>query len=184
MSMILDVLVIGTLALCMILYTKRGFIKGLLGLCGCFVAMIAATLTKPMLTPLLEPLIRKLLSGNEDGGDLSAMLEADMTAEAVASVIAFFLLFVLFITAMRLITHLLDRICKLPVLKQANKLLGFFLGSLIGLLYAQILSIFLFTFSDILVVSLGWLEEEAFEGSVVARWMFDHNLFRLLTDLI
>ena len=37
MSMILDVIVIATLLICVIVYTKRGFIKGILGLCGCFV---------------------------------------------------------------------------------------------------------------------------------------------------
>lgn len=184
MSMILDILVIGVLALCIFLYTKRGFIKGILGLCGCFIAMIAAALTKSILQPHLEAPIRKLLGNGEGGDDLSSMLQVDLTAEAIASVVSFFLLFVLFSVIVRLITHALDRFCKLPVLRQANKLLGFALGVVIGLLYAQILSLFLFTFSELLVVSLGWLSPEAFEGSVVARWMFDYNLFRLLSNLL
>lgn len=180
MSMILDVLVLATLTLCLILYTKRGFIKGILGLCGCLVALIAATLTRPLLQPILLAPIEKALDGSE--GALSGLLEVAMTADVIASVIAFTLLFVFFMAAVKLITLLLDRFCRLPVLKQANRLLGFALGLVIGLIYAQLLSIFLFTFSELLVSTQSWITEEAFEGSVVARWMFDHNIFRLLME--
>ncbi|MGM9648094.1 MAG: CvpA family protein [Eubacteriales bacterium] len=184
MSMILDILVIATLAICIFLYTKRGFIKGIMGLCGCFIAMIAAALAGPILQPLLEVPLHKLLSENAGEAGLSSLLGVDITASVAASVISFFLLFLLFMVLVKVITYLIDRFFRLPVLKQANKLLGFALGLLIGLIYAQILSVFLFTFSEVLVTSLGWLSKEAFEGSVVARWMFDHNLFRILINLI
>lgn len=184
MSMILDVLVIGTLIFCMIIYTKRGFIKGILGLCGCFCALVAAALTRPVLQPSLEGLFGKLLDGESEEGGLSSLLGTNMTASAIAGVISFVLLFIFFMVIVRLITWIFDRFCKLPVLKQANRLMGFGLGVVIGLIWAQILSLLLFSFSELLVVSLGWLSEEAFEGSVVARWMFDNNLFRILMDLI
>ncbi|MBQ7827285.1 MAG: CvpA family protein [Clostridia bacterium] len=182
MSMILDVLVIATLAICVFLYTKRGFIRGVMGLCGCLIAMIAAVLTKPILQPFLEATLKKWLDGSDQKG-LSSLLGVGMTAEVIASAIAFVLLFVLYMAIVKIATYLIDRFCKLPILKQANKLMGFVLGTVIGLLYAQILSLLLFSFSELLVVSLGWLSEDAFEGSVVARWMFDHNLFRLLMGL-
>ena len=183
MSMILDILVIITLVICIFLYTKRGFIRGVMGLCGCFIAMIAAILTRPVLQPLLEAPLTKLLNEGSEGEGLSSLLGVGMTAEVVASAISFVLLFLLYIAIVKIVTYLIDRFCKLPVLKQANKLMGFILGIAIGLLYAQILSLILFSFSELLVVSLGWLSEEAFEGSVVARWMFDHNLFRLLMGI-
>ncbi len=182
MSMILDILVILTLVITLLLYTKRGFVKGALGLCGCLVAMILATLGQPILRPYLEAPIRALLAGDGEGS-LSGVLGADFTVTTIASVISFFLLFLLILTAVKLLTFLLDRLFRLPVLSQANRLLGFLLGLCIGLIYAQILSLFLFTFSEVLVVTLG-ISEEAFTGSVVARWMFDHNLFRALADLL
>ncbi len=182
MSMLLDLLVIATLAICIFLYTKRGFIRGVMGLCGSLIAMIAATLTKPLIQPLFESALKDLLGG--DGDSLSSVLGVSITARAVASVISFFLLFLFYMVILSVATHLIDRFCRLPVLKQANRILGLVLGLVIGLIYAQILAIFLFTFSELLVNSLGWMSQEAFEGSVVARWMFDHNLFRLLMDLI
>ena len=135
-------------------------------------------MTRPYLQPILLKPIEKALASSE--GALSSLLQVAMTADFIASTIAFSLLFVLFMVAVKLITLLLDRFCRLPVLKQANRLLGFVLGLFIGLIYAQLLSIFLFTFSELLVSSQNWITAEAFEGSVVARWMFDHNLFRLL----
>lgn len=177
MSMILDVLIIATLLICAILYTKRGFIKGILGLCGCLVALIAAAITRPLLQPILMEPLHKLFTGSH--GTLSNVLETVLSVETIASMIAFTLLFILFMIVVKLVTFLLDRFCRLPVLKQANRVLGLLLGLVIGLIYAQILSIILFTFAELLVSSQSWITAEAFEGSVVARWMFDHNIFRL-----
>ena len=184
MSMILDILVIATMIFCIFLYTKRGFVRGIMGLCGFMMAMIAATLTRPMLQPTLEEPLQKWLGADAEGEGLSSLLGMGMTASAIASVLSFVLLFALYMAVVKLITYLIDRFCKIRGLKQANKLMGFILGIAMALLYAQILSLLLFSFSELLVVSLGWLSEEAFEGSVVARWMFDHNLFRALMNLI
>lgn len=184
MSMILDVLVIAVFAVCVFLYTKRGFIKGVLGLCGFFVALIAAALLRPLVAPIIVDVFN--LHGFACGasGTLHDLLNVSFAPDALASVIAFFLLFVLFMVAVKLVTFLLDRLCRLPVLKQANRLLGCALGVVIGLLYAQLLSVLLFTFAELLVMSQDFITAEAFEGSVVARWMFDHNLFRMLINLL
>ena len=177
MSMILDVLVIATLLICVFLYTKRGFVKGVIGLCGCFIALIAASLTRPYLQPAIEERLSKFLGGNQ-GGTLSEVLETVLPIGLIASMLTFCLLFILFIIVVKIIAFLLDKFCRLPVLKQANRLMGLVLGLIVGLIYAQLLSIFLFTFAELLVASQVWISAEAFEGSVVARWMFDHNIFR------
>lgn len=183
MSMILDVLVLVTVFLCMFIYTKRGFIKGVLGLCGFLIALITASLTKHLLMPTISAPIEKVLD-SAAGGLLSHIFNTESTADSIASVIAFALLFVVYLIAIRLLTALLDRICKLPVLRKANHLLGFVLGAVIGLLYAQILSVALFTFSELFLAVQDFITAEAFEGSVVAKWMFEHNIFRLLMGLL
>ena len=183
MSMILDILVIATMLLCMVLYTKRGFVRGIMGLCGVMAAMITAILTKSMLQPRLEKPLQEWLAEENGKEGLSNLLGMGMTASVIASILSFVLLFALYLAIVKLLTFLIDKFCKIRGLKQANKFLGFLLGIVIGLLYAQILSLLLFSCSELLVVSLGWLSEEAFEGSVVARWMFDHNLFRALMNL-
>ena len=183
MSMILDVLVIATMLLCVILYTKRGFIKGILGLCSFFIALIATAITRPYLQPMIEKKLHKIFEGSSKG-TLSEILDTAMPVHFIASVLSFCLLFVIFILAIKLVTFLLDKFFRLPILKKANRLLGFCLGLLIGFLYAQILSIFLFTFSELLVYTLDWISAEAYEGSVVARWMFDHNIFRILINFL
>lgn len=179
MSMILDVLVIATIMLCTIIYTKRGFIKGILGLLGFLIAMIAASLTKPLLIPTFSTPIENVLDGAV-GGLLSHLFDTEATAESIAGVIAFAVLFVVYLVAIRLLTVLLDRICRLPLLKKANRILGFVLGLIIGLLYAQILSLVLFTFSELFLAIQSVITAEAFEGSVIAKFMFNFNIFRLL----
>lgn len=184
MSMLLDVIVLAVLALCIFINTKRGFVKSLLHFVGFFVALICAYLIEPMLSPILEaPIAAALNSYDGSSGSLSDMLHMDITAEIIATVASFAILFVVFSVIVALATWLVDLIFRLPVLKQANKLLGFILGLTIGIFYAQLLSIFFFTFSEFLIASQDWVTREAFEGSVVARWMFDHNLFKMLFSL-
>ena len=179
MSMILDVLVIATVVMCTIIYTKRGFIKGILGLLGFLIAMIAASITKPFLIPVFSEPIEKVLDGAVDGL-LSHIFDTQATAESIAGVISLAVLFVVYLVAIRLFTILLDSICHLPVLKKANRLMGFFLGLIVGLLYAQILSLVLFTFSELFLAVQDVITAEAFEGSVIAKWMFKFNIIRLL----
>lgn len=183
MSMILDVMVLATILLCTIIYTRRGFIKGLMGLCGTLIAIIAAASTKSMLIPTFSAPIEKLLNGSA-GSILSQLFDTSSTAESIAGVIAFILLFVVYLIALRLLTALIDHFCKLPVLKKANRFMGLLLGLCVGLLYAQILSIFLFTFSELLLAVQNVITAEAFEGSVIARWMFRYNIFRVLIGLL
>ena len=179
MSMILDVIVIATIILSTVVYTKRGFIKGIFGLLGFLIAMVAASVTKPFLIPVFSTPIKNVLDGAV-GGLLSHIFNTESTAESIAGVIAFAVLFVLYLIAVRLLTVLLDRVCKLPILKKANRLLGFVLGLVIGLLYAQIISLVLFTFSELFLAVQEVITAEAFEGSVIAKWMFEFNIFRLL----
>ena len=183
MSMILDVLVLGTILLCAVLYTRRGFVKGLMGLCGSLIAIIAAAATKSMLVPTFSAPIEKMLDGAA-GGILAHLFDTDSTADSIANVLAFAVLFVFYLIAMRLLTILVDRFCKLPVLKKANRLLGLALGLLVGLLYAQLLSILLFTFSELLLTVQDFITADAFEGSVIAKWMAKYNIFRLLIGLL
>ncbi len=184
MSMLLDIIVLAVLAICIVIYTKRGFMKSLLNFIGFFVALVCAYLAQPVLAPALEGPIGRTLAGYDGSdGTLSEMLGSDITASIIASVVAFAILFILFSVAVKLVAWFVDRVFRLPVLKQANKLLGLILGLLIGLFYAQLLAIFFFTFSELLIASFDWITGEAFEGSVVARWMFDHNLFKMLFSL-
>ena len=183
MSMILDVLILGTILLFAIIYTRRGFIKGIMGLCGCLIAIIAAAATKSMLVPTFSEPIEKLLEDSA-GGIISKLFDTSSTAEAIAGVISFFLLFVIYLIVLRLLTVLIDRFVKLPVLRKANRLMGFALGLFIGLVYAQLLSIFLFTFSELILSVQDFITVDAFEGSVIAKWMFQYNIFRLLLGLL
>ena len=183
MSMILDVMVLGTILLCAIIYTRRGFVKGLMGLCGSLIAIIAAASTKSILVPTFSKPIAKLFDGAA-GGLLSKLFDTQSTADSIASVIAFSLLFVVYLIAIRLLTILIDRFFKLPALKKANRLMGLLLGLFVGFLYAQLLSIFLFTFSELLLAVQDFITAEAFEGSVIAKWMFKYDIFRLLIGLL
>ena len=60
--------------------------------------------------------------------------------DLLASGITLLVLFLVCYFAIKLATYLLDKICKLPLLKQANKALGFVMGAINGLVLVYILS--------------------------------------------
>lgn len=60
--------------------------------------------------------------------------------DLLASGIAILALFLVCFFAIKLATYLLDKVFKLPILKQANKALGFVLGAMNGLVCVYILS--------------------------------------------
>lgn len=181
MSMLLDVIVLAVIAISVIVNVKRGFVKSLLNFVGFFVALICAYLAIPVLMPTLEaPIAEALKTYDGSSGSLSDLLSMNITPEIIAKVLSFMILFMLINIAVKIAAWLIDKFFKLPVLKQANKLLGFILGLIVGLFYAQLLSIFFFTFSEFLIATLDFFTREAFEGSVVARWLFEFNFFKLL----
>lgn len=181
MSMLLDVIVLAVLALTVFAYAQKGFAKSLLDFFGFILSLIFAFLAIPLLMPYLEGPITNAISGYDgSSGSLSDLLGTDFTAHLIAKVMSFTILFLLITVAVRIASWLIDKIFRLPVLKQANKLLGLLLGLVLGLFYAQLLSIFLFTFSELLISTQNFITREAFEGSVVARWMYDYNFFKLL----
>lgn len=60
--------------------------------------------------------------------------------DLLASGLAFVGLFIVFFFALKLATFLLDKICTLPILKQANEILGFVAGALNGVLSVLVVS--------------------------------------------
>ena len=57
-------------------------------------------------------------------------------SRGVSNAVCFVLLFILLFAALAVLAFVLDKICKLPVLRSTNTFLGMVLGSVMGLLYA------------------------------------------------
>ncbi|MCI8589470.1 MAG: CvpA family protein [Clostridiales bacterium] len=93
--------------------------------------------------------------------------------------LAFLLLFLAALIVLKIITVLIDHICRLPLLKQANQVVGLLFGVLVGLLYAMLLS-------RIFISILPWLSQAAghlfstdlVEQAHVLKFFSAFNLFK------
>lgn len=178
MSMVIDVAVIAVILVMTVIYAKKGIINVLFGIAGFIISLILASMLCHSVGALIKPLIADAVDGiHFDNSLINKLTSLILDSSAIATALAFGLIFLVASLACKLIVHLADGLVKLPIIGSANHLVGGALGFVLGLGYAQVLSIVLFCFSEILIGSIGWLTADAFESSIVARWLFEHNLF-------
>ena len=115
-------------------------------------------------------------SGTEIGvTEISSFMAAPL-ARAISNILGFGLVFIALLLVLGIFTIILDKICKLPVLKTANTFLGIVLGAVLGLLFAWLIAAVI----GGALPQLSKAYPEAFdpmtmENSVVLRWLYNFN---------
>ena len=111
MYWIIDVILILSAVLCIIIYTHKGFVKSVFGLCKYGISLL--------LSYLLAPLVGNVIYENYE-----------MESVFISNAMAYILVFFASLLSISLVALLLDKVCDLPILKQLNKFMGFVLGVL------------------------------------------------------
>ncbi|MBQ3182955.1 MAG: CvpA family protein [Clostridia bacterium] len=107
--------------------------------------------------------------------DISSFM-ADPVARAISNILGFALVFIALLIVLGIITFILDKICKLPVLKSANTLLGLILGAVLGLFFAWLIA----AVAGGALPHLSKAYPEVFdpmtmENSIVLKWLYNFN---------
>jgi len=182
MSLILDLLLVAIIIICIIAYSRKGLISCLIGVGGFIFSLIGAKLLAPTVEGYIGPSVEKLIE-SKPTDSLSSVFEvfgALLEASSLSYVVSFAIAFVICSIALKIAEALLNLVFKLPLLKQINGALGALFGLLIGLFYSMVLSYALFAFAELLVKKVSWITPETFENSVVAKLLFEYNVFRFL----
>lgn len=90
-------------------------------------------------TQLQQKISQMLADGFGDASDALTHLIAEPMTTKISCALAFLLLFLVSSLLIGLLLHLIGRLLRLPVLRQADRLLGFFGGALGGILTVWIL---------------------------------------------
>ena len=175
---------IAVIVLCAVINRYQGFFRSVLSLFGFFIALIGGWLLSPFLAVYIEPRIAEYFESEANGTLSGVIVGFNVVSGSAARILAFGALFILLSVLILVLKIVAKFVFKLPVLKQADKLLGLILGIIIGVLMAYVLSILAFTFSEVLIRSFDSITPEMFEGSVVAKWFFEHNLFGFIMNLM
>ncbi len=109
MHIIIDVVLVAIFVLTIVRFYRKGFVKSLFSLCKVFVSIIAALI----LTPWVGNIINN-------------------------KILAFILIFILTMIACGALSFALDKLFKLPLLREINKLFGLALGAVCGFIYMMV----------------------------------------------
>lgn len=122
---IIDIILAGVFVISTAIFFIRGFAKTALKFAAFFGAI---TCSKIFLSPITDWIFKntKLFAGTE---------------KYIAKLIIMVLCFLVFLFVLNLIARAVEKIFSLPVLKQANKVLGGAMGAVVGIILVVILSV-------------------------------------------
>ena len=63
-----------------------------------------------------------------------------------------------------------------------NNILGLVVGIVAGFFWIQLLSVLFMTFAEYLASSVSWLSVEDFDNTLLARFLYENNLFRIIFE--
>lgn len=115
--------------------------------------------------------------------DLSSFM-ATPIARAISNILGFVLVFIVLLIVLGIITIVLDKICKLPVLKSANKLLGILIGAVLGLFFAWLLAAAMGGALPYLSKAFPEVfDPMTMENSIVLKWLYNFNPLTLINNI-
>lgn len=110
---------------------------------------------------------------------------ADPVADAISKVVAFLAIFVVSVILLKLLTLLLDLLFQLPVLKTANKMLGFVMGAVVAIFWIAVLCPLSITLIRALSsISPNLFNESVIDNSVILSFFVNNKIDDLLNQLL
>jgi len=185
MSMILDLITIALIVLCALIHYYRGFFRSVISFLGSVLAIILGTLFAPTVGGYIEPYIAGYFGEGAIGTtSLTSFLSKLVADPAPIANALGFTATVAAVMLLTLIVQIIVRIAlKAPVLRTMDRFLGGVIGLIVGLALAWAFSLFVFNYSEVIVRMSDSIDAGMFEGSVVAKWFFEHNLFGYVMNL-
>lgn len=182
MSVIIDLVLVAVFIFCAVFYYKKGLLSSIIGFARFWVALGLAFLFSGGLAERLQPAIESNLGTDEGGSFVSQLVGMAVSSGFVARVLAFAIIFIVSFIAVKILELVLNIFVKLPVLNFMNNILGLAIGVVIGFFWIQLLSVLLMTFAEYLASSVSWLSVEDFDNTLLAKFLYENNLFRIIFE--
>lgn len=188
-----DLILICFIAFFAFIGMKRGFIRTIVGLASTLISLVLTLMAYPVVSDVLHKIgvgeaITKIILGviikNEQGNLGLGIMEktAEASSVVVVNVISFIAVIILTKFVLTLLIKSLNIITKLPVIRQANSLLGMVVGVLSGILVSYTLIGVLAALNDNNVILA---VKEHLDSSLLAVLMYrDNAITELLSKFI
>lgn len=182
MNIVIDGILIAVAIFCVIYYSVKGFVASVVGLIRFWLALGLSVAFSGPLAEKLQPVVVSRLNFSENDSFFSQIVERVVTAGYLSRVLAFALIFVAALLAVKILELALKLLTKLPVLKFLNKSLGAVVGIGMALFWVQLLTVIFMATAEFLAGSVSWLTPEVFDNTVIAKFIYDNNLFRYMFE--
>lgn len=174
-AIVFDVILLSVIVFCMAYYFLKGFAASVLSFLRVVLAILVSLIFSDMVAEIIFPAILRTV------GEDSAVLNAN--ASYVAYAIAFVLVFIVAIFIVRVLECFFSRVLRhLPIIGMIDGVLGGCVGFVVGILFSA-LAVELYA---VLVLYVGgsFFNAEALEGSMLAKYLYENNLFGLIFRIV
>ena len=178
MSFFIDFIIIAIIITNIVVYAIKGLVGVAIDIAGFIFSIAVAWSLSAKVGGFFLGIMKDLIP-DEKGGIVSGILNST----AVARILAFILIFVVVIVVVKLIVKLAKKI-KIPLVSSVDHILGGVLGLILGLAWAQIASMAVFAFLEILANTIDSFPMGIIEGLKVTRWFFEVNIFKLVFEAV
>lgn len=183
MSLLLDIILLIVMVFSAVFYYRKGFAASVVGLLRFVIAFVLSVMFSGLLADVFQPAVSKALPSGGGESFFSMIGEKMVNSGYVAYVLAFALIFLLSLLVVKLIEFLLRTIIQsLPVIGTFDHLLGGLVGILAGFFWAQLLTELYVALAH--YASGGFFSAEVFNDTVLAKFLYDYNLFGLIFKAI
>ncbi len=182
MSVIIDLILVAVFVFCAVFYYKKGLLASIIGFARFWIALGLALLFSKGLAGKIQPVMESKFGVEEGGSFVSELVGMALSSGFVARVLAFAIIFIVSFIAVKILELVLNIFVKLPVINFMNNILGLVVGIVAGFFWIQLLSVLFMTFAEYLASSVSWLSVEDFDNTLLARFLYENNLFRIIFE--
>ena len=174
-AIVFDVILLSVIVFCMAYYFLKGFAASIVSFLRVLLAILVSLIFSDMVAEVIFPAILRAV------GEDAAIVNAN--AYYVAYAIAFVLVFIVAVFTVKVIECFFSKVLRhLPIIGMIDGVLGGCVGFVVGILFSA-LAVEVYA---VLVVYVGgsFFNAEAIEGSMLAKYLYENNLFGLIFKLV
>jgi len=179
MKYAIDLIILLVPLITIIIYAKKGLVRSIFKVGGTILSFVSAWYFAPKVVDYMIEigLYESIMKAVAEKTDLLVL----QTTNTICNVIAFVAVFLATKIVMMILAGILDKVCKLPVLKSINTIGGLILGIVAG-----VINFFIVSSLIGMVLDFGIIEDGAaiVEETVIYKFISDIDFFAIVLDMI
>lgn len=181
-GIIIDLVLVAVAVFCLLWGWHKGFVSSVLGFGRFFIATLLSFWLSGPLGNWAQPWILEKMGSGESDNLFVKVFQTAVSSGYVARVLAFAAVFILTSIAVKVLELVLNLVAKIPGLHFMNGLLGMLMGAVNAFFWVELLTVLFIVAAGFFSESISWLSATSFEKTILAKWFYEHNFFRMIFE--